>query len=385
MRKNIVAVRFLLTLPPKVKMNGMKRRIKIIVSLVAALLAAGIVACILYGKRVGEWRQVADHTLRNAIKKEVNKRVLELGENIPYSSHGNYKTLVESDFPLTVEFTTEQGNKQYTIKWKESQRNIAKDRDTRTKHTVLFLNHPLSPDTLSRNWNDSLRLAGFSGKGLLRVCTLDMNSGERHCMYAGDSLEVAQADSLLQLNIGYVCEIEVAGFLSYHWWQVYAVADWGILLFLLLCGIVVALLWCKLSVLRERYFVKTVEVEKVVEKVIEVEKPVMVATMELSQATCYQLPDGTLFDRVHHVLKKGSKQKTLTAQDCTLLWLLVEAKDEGVAIERLKETLWSSKIDSNNAVYANISRLRKNLEGISSLSIKNAHGYYHLILTKEGF
>ena len=363
----------------------MSSRIKIIVSFAAALLAAGIVAYVLYGKRADEWRQVAGRTLENAVKEEVNRRLLELGGNIPFSSHGSYKALVESDFPLTIDVTTEQGNKQYTITWEESQRNIAKDRDTRTRHTMLFLNHPFSPDTLSRNWNDSLQLVGFFGKGLLRVNTLDLNSGERHCVYADDSLEVAQADSLSQLNMGYACEIEVTSFLSYHWWQVYAVADWGFLLFLLLCGILVALLWCKLPVLRERYFVKTVEVEKVVEKVVEVEKPVMVATMELSQATCYQLPDGTLFDRAHHVLKKGSKQKTLAAQDCTLLWLLIEAKDEGVAIERLKETLWSSKIDSNNAVYANISRLRKNLEGISSLSIKNAHGYYHLILTKEGF
>ena len=49
----------------------MKRSIKIIVSLVAALLAAGIVAYVLYGKRVDEWRQVAGRTFENAVKEEV--------------------------------------------------------------------------------------------------------------------------------------------------------------------------------------------------------------------------------------------------------------------------------------------------------------------------
>ena len=61
----------------------MSSRIKIIVSLVAALLAAGIVAYIQYGKRVDEWRLVAGRTFENAVKEEVDKRVLELGENIP--------------------------------------------------------------------------------------------------------------------------------------------------------------------------------------------------------------------------------------------------------------------------------------------------------------
>ena len=52
-------------------MNGMKRSIKIIVSFAAALLAAGIVAYVLYGKRVDEWRQVAGRTFENAVKEEV--------------------------------------------------------------------------------------------------------------------------------------------------------------------------------------------------------------------------------------------------------------------------------------------------------------------------
>ena len=61
--------------------------------------------------------------------------------------------------------------------------------------------------------------AGFSGKGLLRVRTLDLNSGVQHCVYTGDSLEMARADSLSQLNIGYACEIEVTGFLLSSWWR----------------------------------------------------------------------------------------------------------------------------------------------------------------------
>ena len=260
----------------------MKSKIKIIMSLAAALLAAGIVAYVLYGKRADEWRQVAGRTLENAVKEEVNRRLLELGGNIPFSSHGSYKALVESDFPLTIDVTTEQGSKQYTITWEESQRNIAKDRDTRTRHTMLFLNHPFSPDTLNRTWNDSLRLAGFFGKGLLRVNILDLNSGERHCVYAGDSLEVARADSLSQLNMGYACEIEVTSFLSYHWWQVYAVVDWVILLLLSLGVGGLALLCRKSPSIWERYFTKIVEVPKLVEKVVEVEKPVLVVSASFS-------------------------------------------------------------------------------------------------------
>ncbi len=356
----------------------MKNRIENLICVLLALSVAGVVAYILYGKRVDEWRQVACSTLKNAVNTEIEERA-QVADSLPMYTQGYYRPLAESDFPQVIDITTEQGKRQYTLTWEKFQRNVTQDPDMRVWHSMLFLKHPLSPDTLSRDWNDSLRLAGFSGKGLLRVRTLDVESDARHCVCTGDSLEVIQADSLHQLNMGYVCETEVTGFLSYRWWQVYAVTDWVILLLLLLSGGSLSLLWRKVPAIKERYFTKTIEVEKVVE----VEKTVMVADVELFRATCCRLPDGTLFDRARRVLKKGDKQEKLAAQDCMFLWLLVEAKDEGVSMERLKEAIWSSKVESNNALYVNASRLRKSLGEISTLTIENAHGRYRLVNTEE--
>ena len=74
---------------------SMKSKIKIIVSLAAALLAAGIVAYVLYGKRVDEWRQVAGQTLRNAVGEEVAKRT---GQPFYFAANGVYKQLEERDY-----------------------------------------------------------------------------------------------------------------------------------------------------------------------------------------------------------------------------------------------------------------------------------------------
>ena len=43
----------------------MKNRIENLICVLLALLVAGVVAYILYGKRVDEWRQVACSTLKN--------------------------------------------------------------------------------------------------------------------------------------------------------------------------------------------------------------------------------------------------------------------------------------------------------------------------------
>lgn len=355
----------------------MKHKIENIICVLLALSVAGIVAYNLYSKRVSEWKEVAWHVLKDVVDAEIEKRIQE--ESMPIFSQGNYRPVVESDFPLTINFKTEQGSRLHTITWEDSQRNITQDQDMRVLHTMLFLNHPLSVDTLDRTWNDCLRITGFPGEGLLCVCTLDLNSGTKHRVCADGSWDMAQVDSLSQFSMGHACETEVTGFVSYRWWQVYAVTDWVILLLLLLSGGGLTLLWRKIPAIKRRYFTKTVEIEKKVE----IEKPVMVATVELSQATCCRLPDGTLFDRERHILKKGDKQKKLAVQDCTLLCLLVEAKDKGVPIERLKEVMWSSKIDSNNALYVNVCRLRKNLREISMLTIKNIHGYYCLVYATE--
>ena len=336
--------------------------------------AAGIVAYVLYGKRVDEWRQVAGRTFENAVKEEVDKRVLELGENIPYSSHVSHGLPGGSDFPLTIEIITEQGNRKYTITKEESLRNITQDQNMRSWHTMLFLNHPLSPDTLSRNWNDSLQLVGFSGKGLLRVCTLDTNSDERHCVYAGDSLKVAQADSLSQLNIGYACEIVVTDFLLYHWWEVYSAWDWVMAAFFaFFIGGLVLLLW-NFPIIKERYLVKRVEVEKTV----------LVATAEFDQATCCYLADGTLFDRGQHLLRRGEDSVKLPVLLANLLEIFIEAKGDAVPTADFMAKLWASNQEDTRLLYTAIGRLKKSLNNVSSdMMIENGHGTYRLVHKKQ--
>ena len=142
----------------------MKNRIENLICVLLAFLVAGVVAYILYGKRVDEWRQVACSTLKNAVNTEIEERA-QVADSLPMYTLSYYRPLAESDFPRVIDITTEQGKRQYTLTWEKFQRNVTQDPDMRVWHSMLFLKHPLSPDTLNRGWNDSLRSAGFSGKG----------------------------------------------------------------------------------------------------------------------------------------------------------------------------------------------------------------------------
>lgn len=345
----------------------MKQLWKTIVAIVFVLLPCVLVCIWLYDVRINEWREVASRTLRNSLKEEINQRETKMALRI--SSKANYKRLTESDFPMKVGITTEKGSREYEITWVEHKQNIESNPRIRSRHTILLQSYPFSAEILAKHWRDSLQVSGFRTKGLLRMCALDVNSGKENCTYIGDSVRIAQADSLGTFVVGYACEIAVTGFLSYHWWQVYLLSDWiWILSLLFFIGGLVVWIWKYYPVIKERYFIKKIEVEK----------PVLVAAVEFPYVQCCQLPDGTLFDKEHGILQKGTRKGKLSRLENELLWMLVNAKNEAISIDRLKEALWSAKVESNSSVYTTIHRLREKMTKVSSFTIKNEGGSYRL-------
>lgn len=281
--------------------------------MVAALLAAGIVAYILYGKRVDEWRLVAGRTFENAVGEEVAKRT---GQPCYLATDGADVQLEERDFPKKVHLDTESGSKEYEISYFQSIRNITKSPNDRFVHTYWFQEQPLKSDTLGRAWNDSLHEAGFRGDGLLRINTMDVETGQRSTTYWTDSTALARADSLSCLFIGYACETEIVSYLSCPWWRVYALSDWGILL-LTGMGTFFLLVW----VARRR------EISRL--------HPVMDVT-DVADGYCC-LSDGTIFYREKNILRKGENEVELPALIAKLLVVLIEADGEEVPNRMLIE------------------------------------------------
>lgn len=333
----------------------MKSQIKIIIAFAIALLSAGIVAYILYGKRVDEWRQVADRTLKSVVSEEVVKRT---GQPFYVVTDGVLSQLEARDFPKKVHLDTESGVKEYEISYFQSSHNITQSPDERFVHTYWFQEQPLDADTLGRMWNDSLREAGFRGEGVLRIEAMNVDNGGVRTSYWGDSVVVARADSLSYLSIGYVCETEAFGFLSYSWWKIYALADWGKLL---LTGIVV-FLFVK--------FVIGVMCRRAADK--------LGIAVDVADGCC-RLSDGTIFDKERNILQKGKKTVELTAMVARLLAVLVEAEGEEVSSELLIEKMWPAHGASKEQLRKAIERLRKSLHSIdSAVVIENGWGTYRL-------
>ena len=301
----------------------MRSEIKIIITLVVALLAAVFVGGALYTHRVDEWRQVAGRTLKSAVSEEVVKRT---GQPFYVATDGVHKPLEAREFP-----------------------------NERFVHTYWFQEQPLDADTLGRAWNDSLRAVGFRGKGLLRINAMDVETGQGSTTYWTDSVALAKADSLSYLSIGYVCETEITGYLSCLWWRVYAFSDWGILL-----SVGIGTFFCLMWLTRRRTISRL--------------RP----AMDVADGCCC-LRDGTVFDKERHILRKGKEEVELTAMIARLMTVLVEAEGEEVASELLIEKVWPSHSGSKEQLRKAIERLRKLLHGIASeVVIENRWGTYRL-------
>lgn len=331
----------------------MKNIFKSIVCLGVTLLAAGVVAYILYGKRTGEWRQMAGRTLKNAVDEEVIKR---MGQPYYWVMNGADKQLEECDFPQKVHLDTESGTKEYEIAYFQSIHNITQSPNERLEHTYWFQEQPLDADTLGQAWNDSLREAGFRGTGLLRIHTMNLETGRESTACWTDSTALAKADSLSCLFIGYACETEVVGYLSCPWWKFYALSDWGILS-LTGIGSFFFLLW-----LTRRRSIGLLH------------HP----TVDIADDCCC-LSDGTMFYKERHILQKGENQVELPATVARLLVVLIEANGEEVPNRVLIEKVWPPRSGSKDQLRKTIERLRKLLHSIASeVVIENGWGTYRL-------
>ncbi len=342
-------------------MNGMKRSIKIIVSLVAALLAAGIVAYVLYGKRVDEWRQVAH--------KELKETLHESAEKVNFEHSHYLKTdSIENDSLVNVIVQTEKEENVYPHFILKGGQNVEEASPLRTIHSVLYMEGLLSVDSLEKSWNIRLSENLFPGKGFLRMSVSGaadsvMNSRD------GTPAALARADSLTYYTMGYADEIKVTGWVSLVPWLAYAVGDWLWIISLTVLVGGLCMLWLERGVviakLRKRF--------SLIERV-----PVRVVSD--SHVHHYELEDGTFFDREQRTLQNGERTTVLSVQNTLLLVALIEAEGNALSMAELFNELWPDGSGNDEKLRKAVGRLRKELCKVSSYTIENELGIYRLKL-----
>ena len=346
----------------------MKTRYYILGVLAAfCLLGTGYYAWTLYDayrKQVAEWNEVAKTAFDEALWMEVDKR-----SSIPFYHATNAQsgmTTLQRRIPDTVRVMTPTGFRKFKIDRYKYDHSLIQETEKRGLVSTLLFISPLSADTLSIRWDSLLVSNQVLAKNRIRYIYTDED-------LQNDTVFTAKrgkfTDSLTVRYLGFRCEHELVGYVSYPFGlSLLSVSEWG---FLLLPWFVWGLLFVFYAPL-ERFFRKKLIREKVVEK------EVHVADVPIEKAKVYQLPDGTVFDTFAGTLVRGEEKTSLSPQSVNLLKLFVRTSRYRVTAEEIDSHLWNGK-GSKEQLRNAISRLRKEIKAVlSTLTIQNEGGIYEL-------
>lgn len=331
----------------------------------------------IHAEQVAVWNEVARETFKKALIIEVEK----LGNiEIPiftYYPGGMRKLVTPVPDSATVEID-ELGKKKFCIPREKYDNSLIKERSQAGLLGYLLEEYPLSLDTLNLHWDSLLLVHKVPAQTYIRYTYTDFWEHDS-VAYSRLPDKKVYADSLLSYYMGGRVEHEATGFIAYRvnlvsagWWCAMALL-WGCLL--------AGAFYCnRLYRWLQRKFVRH---EVTVQEKI-VEKEVYVAKVDASPAERYDLGEGVCFDTKTQTLCKGEKATKLSPQIAILLKLFLKAKEHRLTTEEIYREIWNGR-GTQEKLHTSIYRLRKTLEGVSSLSIRHeGNGVYRLQRLGEG-
>lgn len=346
----------------------MKQRTIILgIGALIALAVSGVYGMRLYGnycRQVAEWNEVAKTTFDDALWMEVDKRASTPFYH--YSSFPGGMTTLKQRIPDTVRVMTSTGFRKFEIKRYKYDHSLIQETENRVKSGFLLTEYPLSVDTLVMRWDSLLVSNQVLARNRIRYIYTDedLQNDTVFAARKGNS-----TDSLTVRYLGFRCEHELVGYVTYPFWlSLLSLTGWGFLM----------LPWCVWGLLFVIYnlLVRFIRKKLIREKVVE--KEVHVADVPIEKAKVYQLPDGTVFDTFAGTLVRGKERTSLSPQSVNLLKLFVRTSDYRATAEEIDSHLWNGK-GSKEQLRTAIFRLRKDLKAThSSLDIQNEGGIYEL-------
>lgn len=342
----------------------MKQRTIILgIGALIALAVSGVYGMRLYGKsckQVEEWNEVAKATFDEALWMEVNKR-----SSTPfyhYSSGRQGVMSLERRIPDTVRVMTATGFRKFKIDRFRYDHSLIQETEKRAMTAFLLTKYPLFVDTLVMRWDSLLVNNQVLAKNRIRYIYTDEELQNDTVFTAKKGQTM---DSLMVRYLGFRCEHELVGYVSYPFWLSFlSVTEWGFLLSS----------WWVWGLL----FVFYAPMERFIKKKLVREKEVHVADVPIEKAKVYRLPDETVFDTFAGTLVRGKEKTSLSPQSVNLLKLFVRTADFQATVEDIDSRLWYGK-GSKEQLRTAIFRLRKDLKAVHSpLVIQNEGGIYEL-------
>ena len=330
-----------------------------------------IIACYLYHIQVKSWNDKAREVFREALVSELQKRS---DMSVEYYCDREANLSMKEHISEIVSIKTEDGEKKYKIPAERISHSIVKDTKQRSLLTFVLEEKPLASDTLCEEWNHLLKNVGVLADTRIRISILDLQEIESS-RYSKNAMKALSVDSLISYYVGFRCETEVTGFISYSWLNIFKTKN---IIILCLSFVITILIYCRggslISLLKRRLYKEKVRVEK--EIVVE-EKIVPIAMVELEKSTIFQLEDGVIFDEETKVLKRSEVVEKLFPQVASLLKLFIIAEEHRLSVEEIDKGLWQGH-GSFERMHTAIRRLRIALSKVSHLIIEYENGFYQL-------
>ena len=336
---------------------------------ILCFIGTGYYAWTLYDvhqKQVAEWNEEAKAAFEEALWMEVNKRA-----EVPifsYSSEEKGMTTLNEKIPDSVFVTSAFGRKGYRVERCKYDNSLIKEAKKRVLLSTLLKKYPLAIDSLAIQWNLILKDKKVFSQNQIRYVYTDLEL-QTDTAFSNNSFKVSETDSLTVKYLGFRCEHELVGYVSYPF-RLFSLSlvDLGWLILPWGLFILSAIFYVSIEKLLRCKFVE----EKIVEKEIHV------ADVSIDKAKIYQLPDGSVFDSFAGTLTKDDLIHTLPPQSALLLRLFLRNEKHRLTTMEIEQELWNGQ-GSVDKIHKVIQRLRNELKKVSSdLVIKNVNGDYEL-------
>ena len=339
------------------------------------LLGTGYYAWTLYDehrKQVAEWSEGAKAAFEEALWMEVNKR-----SEVPFyssSSGGEGMKTLKEKIPDSVSVMTIEGWKKFKIDRNRYDHSLIKETRRRASLSTLFNKYPLSVDTLLVNWDGLLSEKHIYVRNQIRYIYTDLKLNNDTVFSVVDK-QLPGLDSLMVKYLGFRCEHELVGYISYPSWLFNLTRIDGCVL--LLPWLLLILLFISYPKL-EIWIRCKITQEKIIEKTVIVEKEIHVVNVQMDEGGIFNLPDGTIFDSVIGTLTKDGVQQRLQPQSVSLLKLFLSKEGHQVTSEEICIKLWRDT-EYSYRLHSAIFRLRNDLKTVKSeLLVSCSSGLYEL-------
>ena len=342
------------------------RTITLSIAILLCIVITGGYSATLYHdvqKRLSEWKVSARETLVEALQIEVRKRS-DIPVDMLTVNPAKAQTF-EENAPDSVTLISKYGKKTYAIPREKFAHSLVKERKKRLLLSVLLEKYPVSVDTLNRNWDSLLLAKKIVADTYIRYSITDLQEYTT-TTYSRKYRQNPQADSLTPCYMGYRCEVEAAGFVLYRWWQMIDGWQWGLLV-LPWIGLCIFMFAYRriISFFKEKFKEKEVVIH---EKETIIEKEVHVTDVRAKTIDIYRFEDGTNFDPVKRILRRGDKEKKVAPQITILLKLFLLSENLCLKEDEIYKEMWKGG-GAPTQLSSLILRLRNTLKEISDITV----------------